>query len=378
MPLLIIGALLILYGIFAIYSVSIFESFQVTLDLVNKGVLTEPTNYYYFNEQFIKLGIGIVLALITYFIPLRIIKKLKYVIFFGWLALVCLLFTNLWQDYKQGATLWIEIGWSTIQPWEFFKIGFVMFMASWLLRKRAVLDEMQYYIWFLVMTGLTCLVFLLLPDGGSLLLFGSVAMVLFRYAGGKIYYIVMTFILGLIFTVLAATQFNYIKDRINYFVNPSSDTSGEGIGRQTKQALLSVWWWGLIGKWYGKWLQKFGYIPEAQSDFIFAAFAEEVGFVGTSILVVLYFLLARYFLKRLPQIKDEYDRLLGVGILSLILMQAWINIGVNIKLIPLTGLTLPFISHGGSALLVNIIELVLLYKILEEPRTTLRKIAAKE
>lgn len=169
--------------------------------------------------------------------------------------------------------------------------------------------------------------------------------------------------LGIIAAVIAASQFTYIQKRLSYFLDPEADTDGKGVGWQTRQSLVAVGAWGWVGKWYGKWLQKFGYIPEAQSDFIFAAFSEEIGFIGNSIILTLYFLLAWYVIKELKNVDDEYDRTVVVGLLSMIILQVFINVGVNIKLLPLTGLTLPFFSHGWSALFVNMMEIMLLYKI---------------
>ena len=122
----------------------------------------------------------------------------------------------------------------------------------------------------------------------------------------------------------------------------------------------------MLGRGYAKGLQKFGYVPEAQSDFIFAAFAEEIGFLGGSVLLTLYFLLAYHFIVRLSSVSDPYLKLLGVGLISTIIIQSFINIGVNTNIVPLTGLTLPFVSFGGTALMVNFIELVFLYKIIVE------------
>ncbi len=360
---LVVGGLLILFGIFSIYSVSIFESFDLTLNQVSLGVRTEPSNYYFFFEQLLKLIIGLAVCGIVYLVPLERIKQMKYVIFFGSLAMVLLLFTPLWVQLN-GSSAWLSVPWWTIQPGEFFKIGFVMFLAAWMLRKNKQLDEMQFFIWFLIMTGIFYLLFLLIPDLGTILVLACVAMIMFWYAWGKIYYIFVTILLGVIAGVLATSQFSYIHDRMVYFFNPDSDTSWRGIGWQTKQALIAVGWGGWIGKWYGKWLQKFWYIPEAQSDFIFAAFSEEIWFLGNCVLLTLYFLLAYFFLKDLHKIKDPYNRLLWVGLLSMIIIQVFINIWVNIKLVPLTWLTLPFISHGGSALIANMVELVILQKIL--------------
>ncbi len=364
MQILIVGALLILFGIFSIYSVSIFESFDLTLDQVALGIRQDPSNYYFFFEQLMKLWVGLALCALVYFIPFERIKKLKHVIFFGSLALVLLLFTPMGVELN-GSSAWLSVpGW-TIQPGEFFKIWFVFFLWSWLLRKRKQLDEMQFFIGFLIITWISYVIFLLIPDLGTILVLACVALIMFWYAGGKLYYVAVTVLLGIIAGALASSQFSYIQERMTYFFNPDSDTSGRGIGWQTKQALIAVWWWWRIGKWYGKWLQKFWYIPEAQSDFIFAAFSEEIGFIWNCILLTLYFLLAYFFLKNLSQIKDEYNRAIWVGLLSMIIMQVFINIWVNIKLVPLTWLTLPFISHGGSALIANMVELIFLHKIIK-------------
>jgi len=147
-------------------------------------------------------------------------------------------------------------------------------------------------------------------------------------------------------------------------LNPSIDKTEQWIGYQTQQWLIWIWAGWFIWKWYGKWLQKFGFIPEAQSDFIFAAFSEEIWFLWNTILFALYFALAYFTIKRLPYVKDKYYQYLSVWILSLILWQVFVNVWVNIKIIPLTWLTLPFVSYGGTALMVNVIEITLLYKIL--------------
>lgn len=362
---LVIGALLLIFGIFSIYSVSIFESFGLTLDLVDLWLRTNPSNYYYFFEQLMKLSVGLVLATVLYFLPLRVFFKWKYVFFGLSIIGVLLLFTPLGIELN-GSRAWLSLpGW-TVQPGEFFKLGFVLFVSDWLVRKKKELDELQYYLWFLIITWILYLIFLFIPDLGTIFVLVSVALIIFWYAGGRWYYIVATLLLGIIGSIMAASQFGYIERRFSYFFNPDADADGRGVGRQTKQALISVWWWGRIGKWYGKGLQKFGYIPEAQSDFIFAAFSEEIGFLWDVVLLMLYFALAYTVLQKLWRVKDPYERTVAVGLLSMIFMQMFINIGVNIKIIPLTWLTLPFISHGGSALIVNMIEVVLLYKIVEQ------------
>lgn len=165
---------------------------------------------------------------------------------------------------------------------------------------------------------------------------------------------------------LVSDKFDYIQKRFTYFLNTNVDPQSRDVGWQNQQALIAVWGGGFSGKWYGKWLQKFGYIPEAQSDFIFAAYSEEVGMLGDMFLLGIYLFLAYYFISKLPQVKSEYNKTIGVGIIALIIIQAFVNMWVNLKILPNTWLTLPFISYGGTAMMVNIIEIVLLYKITKE------------
>lgn len=384
---LILWWVLVLVWLFAIYSVSVFESFGLTLYRVQEGIRTDPTNYFYFFEQLTNVGVGIVVSILAALIPRRTIKNMKYLIFILSLWAVLLLFTPLAETYK-WATAWLDLWFTNIQPGEFFKLWFVLFLGSWILRKRQVMNELTWYIWFLLITGLCYAIFVLIPDLGTVYVLAPVSLVMFWYAWGKVKYILATLFMWISAMFFAATQFTHICFRVDYYLHPenyarqskvATNTSwlwklciqgnagkkAEDIGWQNEQALLAIGWWWWIGKWYGKWLQKFWYLPEAQSDFIFAAFSEEIGVVWIGIVLALYLWLTWAVLKKLPTVSDEEDQLLAVGILSLIIMQAVINMWVNMSLLPLTWLTLPFFSHGWSALLVNMIEIVLLRKITE-------------
>ena len=359
MPILVVWALLILYGIFAIYSVSIFESFQLTL-----RQLGDPSNYFYFLRQLRHLVVAIIIAVWIYFLPLKTIKENRGKIFLWSLFFLLLVFTPLGLELK-WAKWWLHIpGFGSVQPWEFVKLAFIIFFSWWLVKKQKMLPSVQGYIAMVVVTWISLFLFLMIPDLGTLLVLWPVALILYVYAWWNIRYVWVSIILALVFTLTVGMQFGYVKKRIEYFVNPDVDKSVQWIWYQTRQWLIAIWWWWFLWKWYWKWLQKFGYIPEAQSDFIFSAFSEEVGLLWNSVLLTLYFLLVYFTIKKLPYVRDTYFQYLTVGILSLILWQAFVNIWVNIKIIPLTWLTLPFISYGWTALMANVIELVLLYKIL--------------
>ncbi|HMT27459.1 MAG TPA: FtsW/RodA/SpoVE family cell cycle protein [Candidatus Absconditabacterales bacterium] len=186
MPILATGAILILFGILAIYSVSIHESFGLTLKLVELGQYTEPSNYFYFFRQLRNLVVAIVLALIVYKIPLPFFKKEKNIvlIFILFLLFQLLVFVPQIGISLNGAKGWLyvpPIG--TVQPSEFFKLGYVIFLSSWLLRKKKSLETKNFFTSFFIINGLILGIFLFIPDLGTVLVLGLVALVMARYAG---------------------------------------------------------------------------------------------------------------------------------------------------------------------------------------------------
>lgn len=393
MPLLIVTGLLLLYGILALFSVSVHESFTTTLSLIHKGILSgEPSNYYYFFKQIKNfLYVGIV-AYLIYIFPLKTFKKEKFlwllsaIIFLFQLLVFTPLGNKLW-----GARWWLDLpGIPSIQPAEFFKLWYVIFIARWFIRKQHLVNSSAILKKFFVLNSLILGVFLLIPDLGSVLVMGLTSLVMMIYAGVSFKNIArMLIIAGSVFTVgmrwmmsinnsFCTTnpnhstdknnlpnicRYTYITKRFESFLGTDDDVSGRNTSWQNNQALIAIWGWGFRGKGYGKWLQKFG-IPEAQSDFIFAAFAEETGFIGIVILLWLYGALIYYTVSKIPFVRDPYFKLIAIGLISLLIVEVFVHIGVNIQLLPNTGLTLPFISYGWTSLMTSIIVIVLLYKIL--------------
>ena len=377
MPIILAGLALIVFGIFAIYSVSIHESFTLTLKLITQGNRDgDPSNYFYFLRQLKNIAIGLVMWFWVYLLPLWFFQKNKNIIII-WIIMMILqlaVFIPGFGIILNGARWWINIPLlGSLQPAEFFKLGYVLFFASWLIRKRDIINTKQFFSNFIIINVLLFFVFLLIPDLGTLLILWMVAMVMARYMGEKMKYIMIMVIGGLTTALLAwsiaglaSDKFDYIQKRFTYFLNTNVDPQSRDVGWQNQQALIAVGGGGFSGKWYGKWLQKFGYIPEAQSDFIFAAYSEEMGMLWNIALLGIYLFLAYYFISKLPYVKSEYNKMIGVGIISLIIIQAFVNMWVNLRILPNTWLTLPFISYGGTAMMVNIIEIVLLYKITKE------------
>lgn len=362
MHVIIIWILLTIFWIFAVYSVSIYESFRLTVRLAE----FEPSNYFYFIRHIKSIVIGLIIALIAYKIPLRLIQEYRNFILIFVFILQLLVFTPLWIELF-WSKWWISVPFLwTVQPAEVFKLWFIIFFAWWFVRKKKMLSTISWFIWFLILTFFLSFIFLALPDLGTLMVLAPTALLMYWYAWGRLDYVIWLLILWLFLSYNVWMQFDYIRVRFEYFFNPEIDETGRWIGWQTQQALTSIWWWWITGTWYWKWLQKFWYIPIAQSDFIFAAFSEEIWLLWNSILLTLYFLLAFYFLKQLKNVKNEYYKNLWVGIISLIIFQSFINIWVNINILPITWITLPFISYWWTALIINFVQIVILHKIINE------------
>jgi cell division protein FtsW len=377
MPIIITGILLVIFGLLAIFSVSIHESFTLAL----KGIAQwrrqgDPSNYFYFNRQIRNLVIGVVMAIFTYYMPTKRLQNKGFVaIVFGLIVLLQLaVFIPGIGLVLNGARWWINLWWlTTIQPAEFFKLWYVLFLGSWLMRKSSQINTPWFYWKFIILNAICLSIFLLIPDLGTALILWIVGLIMYRYAGASFKLIASIAWAGIgiglsagLFLSVISPKFDYIKDRFTYFLSSDVDPQSRQIWRQNEQALIAIGWWWFRWQWYGKWLQKFGYIPEAQSDFIFAAFSEEIGFLGNGVLLALYFYLCRYTLTHLSYSREQYSKLMGVGIISLIIIQMFVNIGVNLKILPNTWLTLPFISYGGTAIMVNLIEIVILYKIVKK------------
>jgi len=377
MRIIIIWIILIIFWLLAIYSVSIHESFTLTLKLIANWKRTDdPSNYFYFIRQLKNIAIAAFMALLVYTLPLNFFQKNKNIIII-WAILMflqILVFVPWIGMELNWARWWISLPFSpSMQPAEFFKLGYVFFFSSWLLKKRDIINQKQFFSSFIVINIILLWIFLLIPDLWTLLILWLTSLTLCRYIWTKIKYILYLLLWALLSWILVwsiawmiSPKFDYIQKRFTYFFNPSVDEQKKWVWRQNEQALIAIWWGGLFWKWYWKWLQKFWYIPEAQSDFIFAAYSEEIWFVWNIALLWFYFYLAYYFLSRLHLIRNEYNKTIWVWIISLIIIQAFINIWVNLKIMPNTWLTLPFISYWWTALMVNCIEIILLYKILKE------------
>lgn len=342
-----------------------------------KKTIKIRNNYKYFTNQVRSLIISLIITIIFLFIPLNWIKnkKLIWTILIGVTIFQLLVFVP-WLEAKYGtARGWVDIpGLPNMQPSEFFKVWYIIFMAYWINKKKEIIDKPEFLTQFAVINAIIFLVLLCIPDFWTIFILALSATIMSRYHGlslkkiGILAWVAMLVMaIGSVIIGLVSSKYRYALVRLTTFVTTDTEQKQyqeKNEGRQIKQGLIAVGGGGLFGQGYGKGLQKMGYLPEAHSDMIFDAFSEEIGFVGNLVLLGLYIGLFSTFLKGIQEIKDPYFKLIGIGLVSLLTIQVFVHIGVNLGILPNTGLTLPFVSHGGTALMINFIELALMYKIL--------------
>jgi cell division protein FtsW len=255
-----------------------------------------------------------------------------------------------------GATRWLNLGITTVQPSEFLKIGFIVYLATWFSGVHGKLDSFRYgLIPFVAAMGLVGIVMLLQPDTDTFMIMGAAGMAMYLAAGAKWRDIGIIILGGILMLAMLAVFRPYIMDRLTTFMHPEDDPLGSGY--QIQQSLIAVGSGGMFGRGFGQSIQKFDYLPEAIGDSVFAVYAEEFGFLGTTVLVVALVFFCLRGLKTASHAEDLFGTLLTVGFVTLITTQAFLNIGAMIGIAPLSGLPLPFISHGGTSLLATLASL---------------------
>ncbi len=252
-----------------------------------------------------------------------------------------------------GAKRWIDIGITTIQPAEFLKIGFVLYLATWLSNIRTHIKKIKYGLLpFAGILGIVAFVLLIQPDTGTFLVIGATGVVMFIIAGAKIRDVFLLGISGIGALAVLAYFRPYIQERLFSFINPSHDPLG--VGYQIQQSLIAIGSGGFFGRGFGQSLQKFSYLPEPIGDSIFSVAAEEFGFIGASAIIILFLFLAFRGLRIASRAPDYFSGLLVAGIVILIVSQSFLNIGSMLAVFPLTGLPLLFVSHGGTAMFLTL------------------------
>ena len=353
---------LTVFGIIMMSSMSIAGSFEVT-----------GKNDFYFWRHFWHIIMGIPLFLMALKFPY---EKLKALAFPGFIVSIVLLLLTLiiGQDYGTFAKLWLKIGPISFQPVELVKIAMIVFFAAFFSSGKMRPDNLQEgFLPFCFMFGLVGILIIIQSDFGSLFVLAMTATAIYFVAGASIAHLLGGFLVALLGGTIIILTNDYILHRIKVFLNPELDPLNTGF--QMKQALIAIGSGGLFGRGFQNSIQKFDYLPEVQSDTIFAAISEEMGFFRILMLIGIYLFIAYRGYCIAEKAPNLFAKLMAVGLTTLIAGQAFINIAVNMALLPNTGITLPLISYGGSSLWSSFIAFGLLLHIsgqLKAPKKTYR------
>lgn len=337
--LLVAIGLLVAVGLLALLSASISESKE---DLGNV--------YGYFTHQLVfgVLG-GVIAGAVAYFVPYQITKKLALPFFLVGLLLLILIFVPGIGVSLGGARRWINLGIIDLQPAEVVKVGFTLYLAAWLDTHYKELKEMAVLVPFLILLGILALLLILQPNFSSLLLISAIGIAMYFAAGAPVRYIAGLGVIGVLGSLILVKVAPYRFNRILAFLDPSSDPLG--ISYQINQAFISIG----SGRWFGTGLfqgiQKQTFLPEPMNDSIYAVWAEETGFIGASLLVILFLVFLWRTFAISERAQDRFIKYASLGIGVWIFLQASINIGAMVGVVPLTGMPLPFISYGSSSLI---------------------------
>ena len=345
---------LIIFGLVMISSVSVYESFQLTSLFVKKGLAESASNDFYLWRHLAHVIIAIPLLFFISRIPFAFWKKIAAPLFgISIVLLVLVLIPALSNDYG-SAKSWLNLPFlPSIQPAEIAKMALILYLAIWMDKKIQVITTFKEgFLPFVVLLSVLVLLIGAQPDFGAVLVISFIAGSIFFVAGGNLIHIILGGFLASLFAWPVILSNEYIRVRMLAFLDPSIDP--QGAGYQIKQALITIGsgeWWG-VG--FGKSVQKFGYLPEVQGDTIFSVAAEELGFIRITLVLLIFLFIAWRGYKIAMNAPDRFSTLLATGITSWIFFQAMVNIGVNMAVLPLTGVTLPFISYGGSSLLTMV------------------------
>lgn len=307
--------------------------------------------YYYVFHQ-LEFGIipGLFLMLICSKINPKYYKKMSFVFLFFVLILMILVFVPALGQGLKGATRWLNIGPVSFQPSEILKLAIILYLAAWFGGRNERIKNWAYGMapFFMIM-AFVMLLLVLQPDVGTLIVVIFIAGGIYFFAGISLkQFLGIVFVLATVLSFLIVIE-PYRFNRIKTFLNPSIDP--RGISYQVNQSFVSIGSGGLFGLGYGQSKQKLGFLPEAVGDSVFAVIAEELGYAGAAATIGLFLILCLFLIQIAKNASDKFSSLLVMGINVWIMSQAFINIAAMSGLAPLTGIPLPFVSYGGTAII---------------------------
>lgn len=341
---------LLVFGLVMLYSAS---SYEASIKFHNPS--------YYVVKQLISTVIGLVVMAVVALIPHKFFEKIAILVYLVAVAAMILVKTPLGLE-ANGAYRWIDLKIVTVQPSEIMKVALVLVLAMLLSRYVNYLGDIKMY---LIVMGLcvvaVALTVFITDDLGTGIIMFAMGFIMIFVASKKIRYLIITLVVflagGVSYVLLRSTK----RVRVQAWLN--LDKYADDIGYQITQALYAIGSGGLLGKGLGKSTQKLGFVPESENDMIFSIICEELGIIGGIILIALVALLLWRMKKIFDSAADLYGKIVVAGVAAHIAIQTFLNIAVVTNLLPNTGVPLPFISYGGTAVIFLLIEIGLVLSV---------------
>lgn len=330
----------------------IFSS--ASLGLLAKG--GEKYSNVAFSQTFFGLFMGTLCFIATSKISYKFWKKHAFAIFAVSAVLTALVFVPGLGFSHGGAKRWLILFGFSFQPSELLKIAFIIYLATWISGIKEKIETVKYgLVPFMVILAIAGGILLAQPDTDTFAVMIASGLSMYLIGGGRWKHVLSLFLIAILGIALVAHLRPYVKQRLDTFLNPAQNSQTSGY--QIQQSLIAIGSGGFAGKGFGQSIQKFNFLPEPIGDSIFAVAAEEFGFIGATIIIILFVFFAFRGLKIAVKTEDIFGRLLVVGIVILITSQAFLNIGAMLGVLPLSGIPLPFVSHGGTALLFTLAQM---------------------
>ncbi len=357
-PVLVVLVLGLLFGGFVILA-------SASISIADNAV-GDP--FLYVEKQLVAAVLGTLAGLVCLFIPMQFWRSMGPLLLLAGLALLLVVLVPGIGHEVNGSRRWIRIGIMNVQVSEPARLCFILYLAGYLVRRsRDVRERFTGFLKPMLLLSLACIALLAEPDFGAAVVLLATALTMLFVAGARIRDFLLFFGVAIVSFAMLAISSPYRMQRITAFLDPWADPFNTGF--QLTQSLIAIGRGEWIGVGLGNGVQKLFYLPEAHTDFVFAVFAEEFGLLGSVVLIALFFaLLWRIFQLAIRAAEADrcFESYVAIGIGTWLGMQAFINVGVNMGILPTKGLTLPLISYGRSSLIVTMVAIALLMRIHHE------------
>jgi cell division protein FtsW len=358
---------LVIFGLVMITSIGVPKSISLSAPGIEYPSCSDSNVdcYLLFKKHLFRLFVAIIAFFVAFKVPIRIWKKLSPLLFGATILLLLFVVVGGGQSYGTIATNWIRLFDTSIQPSEFAKLSLILYLGAWMAKRKSSISSFRDgFVPFCVISGMVVLPIILQNDYGSTMVIALISVAMYFVAGARIKHLAIAFLVALLGSIIVISSVPHVRERFQGFMRVDEECI-EDYCWQSQQANIAVGSGGFFGKGLTQGVQKSYWLPQASDDFIFAASAEELGFIRIIFIVLAYFLISIRGFMIAQKASNNFEKYVATGITTWLVIQAFINISVNTALLPVTGITLPFVSYGGSSLVASLIGIAILLNISE-------------